>query len=221
MASLEEADIFIVYGGDGTILRAIWELTASQSFNTHLLGINTGHVGFLSNDFGRHRADTLLSRGITDYISKRALLEFDHRYALNEIVVQPNYKGKLFKVVVRVGENELVFKGDGVIISTASGSTAYNLSAGGPIMMPTMRTINITPICPFSLSARPIVLSGEEPIYVETSGMADVTVDGHVVGSMTLKKAKIGIAEESISLVKVNSFIDAIHHKLGWNNSIK
>jgi NAD+ kinase len=224
---LNEADVMIVYGGDGTILKAIKDLTTQKAFDTCVLGLNTGHVGFLSNDFGRNKAVSLLNKGLDNsVVSNRHLLSIDYNHqeevhALNEIVIQPSKRGKLFEISVDLGGEKLTYKGDGIIIATASGSTAYNLSAGGSITMPSMSTISITPICPFSLSSRPIVLDGNQSLSISTEYLADITIDGVDVGSRVLNNLNVGIAGNVIKLVKTNSFFDSIHHKLGWNHSIK
>lgn len=224
-----DAEVFVVEGGDGAMLKAVARLCASKLWHIPILGINTGHVGFLSNDLNIGMLDSLLSSTELP-IEERNLLVVDNDgnryYALNDVVLQPQAPGRLFEVGVSLHDLEangktfiLEYKGDGVIMSTASGSTAYNLSAGGPIVLPNLNTITITPICPFSLAARPLVMSGRTALCVDTEEPAYLTIDGSAW--IASKHINVRMSKHKIKLVKYSAFVDAIHEKLGWNRSIK
>lgn len=229
VARLEDAEVFVVEGGDGAMLKAVARLCASKLWHIPILGINTGHVGFLSNDISITDLNNILGNGNLP-IEERSLLVVDNDgnryYALNDVVLQPQAPGRLFEVDVSLHDLEedgkmfiLEYKGDGVIISTASGSTAYNLSAGGPIVLPDLNTMTLTPICPFSLAARPLVMSGRTALCVDTEEPAYLTIDGSAW--IASKHINVRMSKHKIKLVKYSAFVDAIHEKLGWNRSIK
>ncbi len=221
--TIEEADVFIVKGGDGTLLRAIKKITCTE---TIIMGINTGHVGFLSNDLKPEEVGGFLNLTkdqLSHYISKRDVLinNYIEDKALNEIVIQPVNRGKLFELNVEINGEHLHYKGDGLIISTASGSTAYNLSAGGPIVFPNLRVISLTPLNPFTLASRPIVVGDNTIISISSEEKAEITVDGDMVRSTILNGMEVQLSNKTINLFKIDTFFNAIQHKLGWNRSIK
>jgi len=229
---LADADVYIVEGGDGTMLRAVSHICLNKLWHIAILGSNTGHVGFLSNDLNIKLLNSVLNKSNIDDlpIEERNLLIVEnngqYHYALNEVVLQPQAPGHLFEVGVSLHNLEingkmfiLEYKGDGVIISTASGSTAYNLSAGGPIVLPELNTLTITPICPFSLATRPLIIPGRTTICIDTGAPAYLTVDGVATEAHNL--IHVRMSQHKVRLVKFSSFVDAVHEKLGWNRSIK
>jgi NAD+ kinase len=223
---LKESKIHIVYEGDGSILKAVSMLHDNESLDIPILGVNTGHVGFLSNDISKTEALELLKNSFDRKIEKRSLLRvsIDGKVfsALNDVVVQPTKHGKLFETKVRINNNEtLIYKGDGLIVSTPSGSTAYNLSAGGPLIHPKSKVFCITPICPFSLASRPLVLTLEHILCISSKEEADITIDGTSVYVGAVQNLRISVANQKISLIKFSSFFKLIQEKLGWNRSIK
>lgn len=228
------ADLILVGGGDGSVLRAVDVVCRAKIWDTPILGYNTGHVGFLSNDLSEFALADLLTKGMDGLplVQKRNLIDLGvvangySRWGLNEVVIQPKIMGRLFDVEILIrgvdgidSLEPLIYRGDGVIISTSSGSTAYNLSAGGPIIVPSLDTITLTPICPFSLSARPLVIPGSAELCIQCDKEGILTLDGNPrdAGPLTY----ISMSKHKISLVKYGGFMDAIHNKLGWNNSIK
>jgi NAD+ kinase len=232
--SLNDAEVFVVDGGDGRMLEAASIISSHGLWHIPILGFNTGHVGFLSNDLDITNSATLNHIFTTEVanlpIEEHHLLVVKNgaeiSYAINEVVLQPKIPGRLFEIGVslhNVGTDNKMFilkyKGDGIIISTASGSTAYNLSAGGPIVLPELDTITLTPICPFSLAARPLVVPGRTMLCMDTEMPAYLTIDGRPMEAN--KDIHISMYEHKVSLVKYSSFVDAIHEKLGWNRSIK
>jgi len=222
---IKEAEIFVVDGGDGSILRAVQHLFINNVPNIPILGINTGHVGFLSNDITTKQVIAFLRNPDWSKIEKRSSLitTIDDKYfmGLNEVVIQPLSRGILFETTLKVNSNKLSYKGDGLIISTPSGSTAYNLSAGGSIVDPTTSVLSIVPICPFSLAARPLIISDDSKIRIDTTAPAELTIDGVSIFKGTLQNVLINEGPFMINLIKFTSFFDAIHAKLGWNYSIR
>lgn len=199
--SYMDVECAIVLGGDGTIISSANDL---MSRNIPILGINLGTVGFLAEIEVQHVYEALDRLFHDDYrIENRLMLRGDIRYgpehrtdrdnpygyALNDIVITRKGFSRIISLGIYVND-ELVdnFRGDGVIISTPTGSTAYNLSAGGPIVIPKASVMVITPICPHSLSPRSIVVSAEDTIKVVVGkskktqeAEAIVTFDGQKV----------------------------------------
>ena len=159
-----DTDIIIAVGGDGTILRA-------QSFisskNIPLLGINMGTVGFLTEIDPEHVFESLEQVLTGEYeVEKRTQLQFKHNKeisnALNEVVIMTRKPAKMLHMEIIVDDEVAEeLKADGLIISTPNGSTAYSMSAGGPIVDPQVAAFIIVPICPFKLGYRPIVVSDD------------------------------------------------------------
>lgn len=165
-----DTDIIIAVGGDGTILRA-------QSFisskNIPLLGINMGTVGFLTEIDPEHVFESLEQVLTGEYeVEKRTQLQFKHNKeisnALNEVVIMTRKPAKMLHMEIIVDDEVAEeLKADGLIISTPNGSTAYSMSAGGPIVDPQVTAFIIVPICPFKLGYRPIVVSDDSEIKVK------------------------------------------------------
>ncbi len=176
-------DCAIVLGGDGTIIHTANDL---MTRNIPILGVNLGTLGFLAEIEEQNVLSALDRLFMDDYrLENRLMLQgtmeyasvsgqassnatnYETSYALNDIVISRKGFSRIISLGIYVNE-ELVdnFRGDGVIISTPTGSTAYNLSAGGPIVSPKAEVMVITPICPHSLSPRSIVVSAEDTIKV-------------------------------------------------------
>jgi NAD+ kinase len=174
-------EFVVVLGGDGTLLGVA---RACLPASPPLLGVNLGHVGFLTEvelaDLYRELPLFLAGRGVVD---ERAMLEGLVRcadgsqrrlVALNDVVLAKGPFSRLLRVRVQVGRACLAsYRGDGVILATATGSTAYSLSAGGPILHPSVAGVIVTPICPHTLHQRPTVVAGAE--WVEVSVRAEHT----------------------------------------------
>ncbi len=184
-----QCDMAIAIGGDGTMLQVARGASAS---GVPVLGINLGHMGFLQEvEVGEMReAMNALCRG--DYrIESRMMLSAridgrapDPIYAINDISIAKGTKSRLIYVDAYVGGQPIgEFAADGVIVATPTGSTAYSLSAGGPVVCPEMDCILFTPICPHTLHTRPVVMAAEETIRLQVWDRdSDVvlTVDGQV-----------------------------------------
>ena len=232
---IQKCDILFAIGGDGTILSTVRRL---KSLSKPIMGIHIGGLGFLSECTESNLESTIKSILNNKYVvSERMLLELQicsnngrekKIRALNDIVVEQGSSARLLKVEVGVSKHYLnTFEGDGVIFSTPTGSTAYSLSAGGPIIYPSMDSITITPICPHSLSARPIVIRPEEVINLAFPDALDdisLVVDGQIKVSIK-RNSKIRIIKakhnaEIISM-KQNSYFKTLRTKMGWIGNVR
>ena len=182
----EDLSAIIVLGGDGTFLRSA---PLAYERDIPLLGINFGRLGFLTEVTLEEafKAVEALARG--EYqIEERFLLQVCHRgeefLVLNEAAILKGPLGHMIHLEVEArGKLLTIYHGDGLILATPTGSTAYNLSAGGPIVYPTCRLIILTPICPFMLSARPIVIPGDFEVRARLKREAEevhLILDGHI-----------------------------------------
>ena len=229
--SPEGSDCILVLGGDGTLIRAAREY---HQYHIPLLGINMGTLGYLAEVELQHMEEALdkLMEG-NGMIESRMMLEGTWGdgmtdTALNDIVI--NRFGTLriiqFNIYVN-GELLNTYQADGVIISTPTGSTGYNLSAGGPIVEPTASMIVITPICSHALNTRSIVLSAEDEIEVEIGKgreeeieKAELSFDGDKnVAIHTGERIKITKAKETAELYKLSkvSFLETLRKKMKGN----
>ena len=229
----EETECIIVVGGDGTLLQAANDV---YKRDLPMFGVNMGTLGFLT-DIEKHQIYGALDllRKDAYKIEERMLLEGSYRneqgeqvtkIALNDVVLN---KGRFYHLVsVKIYiNNELLdqYIADGVIVSSPTGSTGYNLSAGGPVMLPTMEGIIITPICPHSLNNRSLVVSAEDeivlefgPVRNEREDEAILVVDGMVQRTLhNGERICIRRAEEKTKLIKLGktSFFEVFHEKLG------
>lgn len=188
---LKKADFAVVFGGDGTILSAARDLSETD---VPVIGVNVGKLGFLA-EFSLDELMELFGRIVTGkvLIEKRMILhcsvetggvETFSSTAINDVVIAAGTPQSMIELKMTVQDQPVAgCIGDGVIISTPTGSTAYNLSAGGPILAANLSAMVITPICPHSLSFRPIVISADRTIDVKPVRINEgtcVTLDGQV-----------------------------------------
>lgn len=235
----EMVDCAIVLGGDGTIIQTANDL---MTYDIPILGVNLGTLGFLA-EIEEHNVEEALDRlFIDDYrIENRIMIEggitcaacqevpvITTGYALNDVVITRKGFSRIISLGIYVND-ELVdnFLGDGVIISTPTGSTAYNLSAGGPIIIPKASVMVITPICPHSLSPRSIVVSAEDTIKVVV-GKSKKTQEAEAIATFDGKKVIdlgtddsviIKKAEYNTKLIKLSraGIYEILRSKLGNN----
>jgi NAD+ kinase len=173
-------DLVLSVGGDGTYLETMLMV---RRLGIPVAGVNTGRLGFLANISGDEVASALdqlyegkysiIERSLLEVYGTGTLFGEKESFALNEITIQ---KSDLKMVTISVYVNDLylnTYWADGIIVSTASGSTAYNLSAGGPILTPEDRSIVISPISPHNLTIRPIVLAGSSSLRMVVEGRGD------------------------------------------------
>ncbi|MEO2239206.1 NAD(+)/NADH kinase [Dorea sp. YH-dor226] len=227
----DQIDCAIVIGGDGSLIevaRTLWEK------DVPILGINMGTLGYLTEVEVNHIEEDLNQMLAGDYVFEERMMlkgtleDGTQDVALNDIVV--SRKGELriihFKLFVN-GELLNSYEADGVIISTPTGSTAYNLSAGGPVVEPTASLIVITPICSHALNTRSIVLSSEDEIMIEIgegrNGSREevyVTFDGADRMIMeTGAKIMVRRADARTKILKLNkvSFLETLRRKMKGN----
>lgn len=197
MSTLEEVfpqlDLIIGLGGDGTVLRAV---DLACSYDIPVLGINLGHLGYLSEVEPLSWKNALQAYLDGNYqIQQRLTIEVEldpkdktfsskiaNRIGLNEAVVEKALPGRSARLSISLGGRHFVtYTADGVIVSTPTGSTAYNLSARGPIVSPLLEALILTPVAPHTLFDRSLVLDASQPIRVEMVGGPPVVVvvDGH------------------------------------------
>ena len=186
------ADLLVVLGGDGTLLHAAGLVGERE---VPILGINLGTLGFLT-EVPREKAFELLAAALEGKleVSRRLMLSVEVRHhfeggeqvsyarpALNDVSIAKGALARLARLEVEIdGRHAALYESDGLIVATPTGSTAYSLSAGGPIVYPTVETILLTPICPHSLTQRPLVLPASAVIEVTlvSEGELFVAVDG-------------------------------------------
>ncbi|MGM0370519.1 MAG: NAD(+)/NADH kinase [Bacillota bacterium] len=215
---VEEVDVIIVFGGDGTFLKAARTFVDSD---IPILGINLGNLGFLT-DIEVERLEEGLEKLVSgDYkIEDRMTLEgkiirdgevINRVVAINDLVVTKGPFSRIIKLDTFIDDEYLAtYPGDGLIVACPTGSTAYSLSAGGPIVNPKLNSLIITPICPHTLHSRSIIATEDEEVKVEIKAdHTDVmlTVDGQ--DSFSVKPSdviKINKAEALTKLIKLNNY---------------
>jgi len=227
-------DLVIVLGGDGTLL-SMATRTAHSGRDVPILGVNFGSLGFLTETRIDELYDVLESAvNGTAEIDERAMLaadayrareHFDSRIVLNDVVFTKAALSRIIELSVSVGSGLVTkVKADGLIIATATGSTAYNLAAGGPIVHPRADAIVMTPIAPHTLTNRPIVIPGSEVIEVrpQLQGNLDeifVTYDGQ--SGYPLQEGdvvRVRKSERTLRLIKAptRSYFELLREKLKW-----
>lgn len=222
----EKVDLIVVLGGDGTLL-SIAHLAAQK--DVPVVGINLGALGFLTEVPLSEMFLALDSylEGNEKIVSMRQMLQAKTKkssyYCLNDVVINKGALARMIRCAIWIdGEEIAITRADGLIISTPTGSTAYSLSAGGPIIQPHIPAIILTPICPHTLSFRPMVISSESEVKVQLlTGGEEVylTIDGQRGESMerddTLEVCQSGLKLRLISSPRRNYF-DLLKEKLRW-----
>lgn len=226
---VEAIDALITLGGDGTLLRGARLLGGRE---IPVLGINLGRLGFLTTCGLDEFEEALTRLAHQDYLAmRRMMLEGcpsaagDPRrwYALNDIVLHKGGKARVMWLRVEVDGDEIAsYAADGLVLSTPTGSTAYSLSAGGPVVVPTHDSILVTPISAHTLAIRPLVLSPGSVVKVEAEGEESerlVTVDGQVGAALGRSESLIvRRAQRCVALVRFPemTFFTRMRRKLGW-----
>ncbi len=222
-------DLVIVLGGDGTMLSVARSLQREQP----ILGVNLGHLGFLT-EIGRGELYPNLVKVFSgDYrIEKRGLFAVELRRSsggstsyevLNDAVIAKSALARIIELDVSVDKLSVArYRADGLIISTPTGSTAYNLSAGGPIIYPLLPVAVITPICPHTLSQRPVVVPDDERIEIVLETPREevyLTLDGQEGTTMGYRdRILVARSARHVQLVKTTArtFYDSLRGKLRW-----
>ena len=222
----------IVLGGDGTVLQAA-RLTKKQ--HVPIIGVNLGTLGYMT-EIETSVLEESLERLISgDYIQESRMMlngrisfldgTVREDWALNDIVISRSGSLQIIKFNIFVNGQFLnEYSADGVIVTTPTGSTGYNLSAGGPLVEPGAKLIMLTPICPHSLNQRSIILSSEDIIEIEIpkcredrSQIVEASFDGsHAMPLRTGDRLRIVRSEETTEFLKLNqvSFLEVLHKKM-------
>jgi NAD+ kinase len=227
-AGREPYDLVVVLGGDGTLLSVARALSPPAP----ILGVNLGTLGFLA-EVGRGELYPAMvnllegryaieERHLLDVTLERAGTPLRYR-VLNDAVITKSALARIIELTLQV-DGHLVarYRSDGVIISTPTGSTAYNLSAGGPILYPLLPVTVLTPICPHALSLRPVVVPATGVIEVTLETQREevyLTLDGQEGTSLSFRDTvRVTVSPEHVRLVKVGerSFYDNLRGKLRW-----
>lgn len=229
MSLTRAVDLVLVFGGDGTMLRAAREMAGSK---TPILGVNIGSLGFLTAVPSDELAPALkrIWRGEFTYES-RALLQATaqcqgrsfNETALNDIVISRGIASRLIELEVRVDGDLLTrYRCDGLILSSPTGSTAYSLAAGGAVVFPTAEVLEITPICPHTLSNRSLILPSTARIEVKVISPKPATIlsaDGQVMSELSVGDlVNIQRSRRTVRLMHLagSSFCETLRRKLHW-----
>ena len=223
----KQCDALVTLGGDGTLISAV---RRSFSYNIPIFGVYAGNLGFLADVSMDELDDFVKNLIIGNYrIDERSVLESTFIknnqeikiHAFNDIVfTRPSISNMIHVETLVDNKSFNTYYGDGVVISTPTGSTAYNLSAGGPVLFPLTKVFTLTPICPHSLTQRPVVLPGEFSIEMKTrDSKALIIVDGQDMHEFNEGDSiHIKLSDKYAKLIHRNEFnyFDVLKEKLGW-----
>lgn len=215
----DSADAILAIGGDGAVLKA------SKISTLPILAWNQGSLGFLTT--GKH-LDRILEKWLSDelFIDTRRRLEanidFKYYYALNEFAIVGEETGQLVETELYIDDKRVsTFKGDGLIVATPTGSTAWSMSAGGSLVEKGISCMLLTPMNPFTMNVRPLIISGQHEVVLKK--VQKVVVDGY--DKIVPKADTIIIRYDSnpVTIYRENkeNFFEGITEKLGWNQNIK
>lgn len=223
-------DMFVSFGGDGTVLRAT---TYVKDLGIPIVGVNTGRLGFLST-FKKEDVRKVVQEFVKgDYnIVERSLVTVDAdipiaefgamNFALNEVTVSRKDTTSMITVETYLNDEYLTsYWADGLIISTPTGSTGYSLSCGGPVIVPTAKSLVLTPIAPHNLNARPLVIPDETVIRLKVSGREEnhlVSLDSRIASLENGREIRIKKADFTIRMIEYTSesFLKTLRNKLLW-----
>lgn len=223
-----KADALLTVGGDGAVLKAV---RTAIRWPKPIISYNTGHLGFLTsgNDLRALMKAWKESRLAASWrpILRMYLVGKQQEWALNEVLITTTKPGKMITLPTTVDDIPLTtYQADGVIFSTSTGSTAYNLSAGGPIIHPGLKAIVVNPVAPFTMANRPIVLPDDAKIRIkyEEDNPISIVMDGSYRLDST-EPCEIEIDYSGYTVVVMrpieDCFFRSIREKLGWANNIK
>ncbi len=231
LQSASDIDALVTLGGDGTLLRGARLLDGAR---VPILGVNLGRLGFLTTCGSDQLEEALAALASGNYITEERMAlsasAVDERgatrqqwRALNDFVLHKGGFARVVRLTIAIdGESIGVYAADGIIISSPTGSTAYSLSAGGPVVVPTVESLLITPISAHTLAVRPLVVGSEAEITLGTEQSTEellVTVDGQV-GTSIVRGEKLVVrrSENPVLIVRFPdvSFFERMRVKLGW-----
>jgi NAD+ kinase len=228
----DRVDLLVVLGGDGTLLAVARDMGSSQ---VPILGVNLGQLGFLAEVAPEEQFEMLervlegdfetVERMRLEVYAERDARELARYLALNDAVITRSDLSRMIDLeMLTDGAPVTTYHGDGLIVSTPTGSTAYTLSAGGPILMPGSRVVVLTPICPHTLTQRPIVLPESSRLEIRVfprEGHAQLTVDGQT-GLVLESGDRVVVAASQLPVHFVvdryRSRFDVLRTKLGWGS---
>ena len=223
-------DMFVSFGGDGTILRAT---TYVRDLGIPIVGVNTGRLGFLSTfkkedvrkvvtEF-KEGSYTIVERSLVEVSAIGGIPEFgEMNFALNEVTVSRKDTTSMITVETYLNDEYLTsYWADGLIISTPTGSTGYSLSCGGPVIVPTAKSLVLTPIAPHNLNARPLVISDDTVIRLKVSGREEnhlVSLDSRIASIENGREIQIKKAGFTVKMIEYTSesFLKTLRNKLLW-----
>lgn len=228
-------DMLFVLGGDGTLIAAIHDLGLQQ---LPIVGVNLGKIGYLAEftiEQLEHEGEFLFERTLP--VTRRVMLGVRmelagskriETLAVNDVVLLAGPPFRMIEIVIEADDEKVArLRGDGLIVSTASGSTAHNLSAGGPILDPAANSFVLTPICPYSLTFRPVVVDSSRRIGLEGGEANDgttVSIDGRLRHAFTVGD-RISITRYPVDVELVRnphrSLWYALRRKLMWGKNPK
>jgi len=229
----EQAELVVTFGGDGTILTTAREIGPS---GIPILGVKIGGMGFLA-DLTPEEFEASLPEILAGQfdVSVRMVLQAEFPgnasetvYALNDVVVDKGAVSRVNRIETYIDAEFLnTYIGDGLIISTATGSTAYSLASGGPILMPAMQAIIINPINPHTLGARPVVIPADRSVRLKVDFAPDsvlLSADGKV--ALELKTGMETVVSRADHVIRLASysrrnFYDVLRAKLNWGEDIR
>ena len=223
-------DAFISFGGDGTILRAA---TYVRNLNVPIIGINTGRLGFLSTSVKEDVRKvvrelqkgnySIVERSLVSIVTNPPIPEFGNlNFGLNEVTVSRKNTTSMITVETYLNDEYLTsYWVDGLIISTPTGSTGYSLSCGGPVIIPTTKSLVITPIAPHNLNSRPLVISDDNIIRLMVSGREKshlISLDSRIASVKNGQEIIVEKADFTIKMVEYpsESFLKTLRDKLSW-----
>ena len=229
----DRVDLFVALGGDGTLLRLVRDLRGKMK---PVMGINFGSLGFLTCFGGPEFAVAAKALATGDYrVDERTLLEgtiqrkgktIFSQIGLNDVVVTRGERSRLIRLDVFIDETHLTeYNADGLVIATSTGSTAYSLSAGGPIVMPESAVFVVTPICPHVLTNRSVIVPHPSTIRLQQSRRAQrlaISIDGQQpirLQSGDVVSVRAGREKLPLLLPKNLTFADILGTKLRWSGT--
>jgi NAD+ kinase len=223
----KQSDILVTLGGDGTLISAV---RRSFEYDIPILGIYAGNLGFLA-DVGIDELEDFIAKLASGLyrIDERSVLEVSTEKdgetikinAFNDAVLTRESISNMINIETLVDSKAFnTYYGDGVIVATPTGSTAYNLSAGGPVVFPLTKVFTLTPICPHSLTQRPVVLPGEYSIEMKTpTSQSVLIIDGQDMHQIDMgQSVHMSLASKTAKLIHREEFnyFDVLKEKLNW-----
>lgn len=233
----DDLDVLVILGGDGTLLHVA---DKASKFEIPVMGINLGGLGFLTAVAEDNRLEALKSL-LEDAVSieKRMLIKTrlrkssadtedftEYQYALNDVVISKGNIDQIVRLSTWADQEYITtYRADGLIFSTPTGSTAYNLSAGGPIVQPGLPSLLVTPICPFMLESRPVLLAPDVKLVTKLVSKVNdvkVIVDGRFTWEMKENfQLEVEVAEKPLLLISSpqKGYFEILRNKLNWGGS--